>query len=75
MVIKARIENGKLVGDAPPGYPEGAEFEVVFDPADDDMTEAEIADLNAAIEVSRRQFEAGEYVSEEEFLASLRARS
>jgi hypothetical protein len=59
MVLKARIQNGQLVAEAPPGYPEGTELQI---------------ELNRRLEVSRRQMEAGQYVPAEQVLAKLRAR-
>jgi hypothetical protein len=76
MVLKARIQNGRIVAEAPAEYPEGAEVEIEILERDyeDDMTEEELAEVLKSIEISRRQFQAGEYVTEEEFLAQLRAK-
>jgi hypothetical protein len=75
MVLKARIQNGQLIAQAPPGYPEGTELEIeLVDDFEDGMSEEEINELNRRLEVSRRQMEAGQYVPAEQVIAKLRAR-
>jgi hypothetical protein len=52
--LKVRVENGKIVGEAPPGLPEGTEIELCIAHPGDDMTEEELAELNRALEAAWR---------------------
>ena len=71
--IRVRVENGMLVGVAPPGLPEGTELDLqVADDGDDDMTEEELAELNEELEASHKQAVAGQGVDAKEVIRRLR---
>jgi hypothetical protein len=57
--LRVRVINGKIIGDAPAGIPEGTEFEVRLAEPEDAMAEAEVAELNRALEIAWRSVEAG----------------
>ena len=52
--LKVRVQNGKVVGDAPPGLEEGEELELSIADPGDDLTEEELARLNRALEEAWR---------------------
>ncbi|NUP13462.1 MAG: hypothetical protein HOW73_46080 [Polyangiaceae bacterium] len=73
--LKARVRNGRLVLDEPTSLPEGTE--VVLVPAndeDDEMTDEERAELDAAILEGLDDVDAGRSVDAEAAIARLRAR-
>ncbi len=71
-VLKAHVRGGRLVVDEPTDLPEGSEVRVAL--VDDArMDEAERAELEAALEESEGEIEAGRGVSEDELWARLRA--
>ena len=41
--LRARVENGKLVADAPAGLPEGSEVDLCVVDAGDEMDDEELA--------------------------------
>lgn len=71
--IRVRVENGRISGDAPPGLPEG-EFDLAFADGDDEMTEAELARLNEALELGFEAIKAGGFRPAREAIADLRHR-
>jgi predicted DNA-binding antitoxin AbrB/MazE fold protein len=71
-VLKAHVKGGRLVLDEPVDLPEGSEVRVAL-VDDEDMDEAERAELEAAIEQSEAELDAGLGVSEDELWARLRA--
>ena len=74
MALKARIENGQLVGDAPPGYPEGTEFEIAIDAASEDLSAEELESLNSALDRAWASMEAGRFRPATDVMADLRAK-
>ena len=48
--IRVHVDNGRISGDAPPGLPDG-DVDLVLADGDDEMTEAELARLNDALEL------------------------
>ncbi len=50
--IKVRVENGKIIGDAPPGFEDGDELELCVADPGDDMSDEELAELNRVLEKS-----------------------
>lgn len=70
--IRVRVENGRLVGDAPPGLPEGTELELRLVDPGDDLTAEELASLNRALESAWRSVRRGETETAENLLARLR---
>lgn len=71
--IKIRVEAGRIIGDAPPGMPDGEVDLCVAEP-EDDMTAEELERLNRALEAGFRSLEAGRARSASEAVAALRAR-
>ncbi len=72
--LKVRVENGKIVGDAPPGLAEGTELELCLADPQDEMTEEELAALQATLDAGWRSMEAGRYRPAAEVVAELRAK-
>lgn len=71
--IRVRIENGRITGEAPPGLPEG-EVDLALADAADDMTEAELARLNDALERGFEAIKAGRFRPARDVIADLRQR-
>jgi hypothetical protein len=71
--IRVRVENGRITGEAPPGLPE-AEVDLALADADDDMTEAELARLNDALERGFEAINAGRFRPARDVVADLRQR-
>lgn len=69
--LKAHVKQGHLVVDEPTNMPEGSEVELV--PLDEGMTPEERAELDAMIEESERELDAGQGMSVEQFWAEFRA--
>lgn len=59
--LKVRVENGKIIGDAPRGFAEGAELELCLAEPPDEMSEDELAALQAALDSGWKSMEAGRY--------------
>ncbi len=72
--LKVRVENGKIVGDAPPGLEEGEELELSIADPGDDLTEEELARLNRALEEAWRSVKEGRVRPAEDALSELRAK-
>ena len=72
--LKVRVENGKIVGEAPPGFADGTELELCLAEPDDEMTAEELAALQDAIDAGWRSMEAGRYRLATEVVAEQRAR-
>jgi hypothetical protein len=72
-VVKARVRDGRLVVDEATDLPEGSEIELLVIP-DDDLDPEERARLLQAIEEGARDYERGDHVDADGFLAQLRAR-
>jgi predicted DNA-binding antitoxin AbrB/MazE fold protein len=71
-VLKAHVKDGRLVLDEPVDLPEGSEVRVAL-VGDDEMDEVERAELEAALEESEAELDAGRGVGEDELWARLRA--
>jgi predicted DNA-binding antitoxin AbrB/MazE fold protein len=71
-VLKAHVKNGRLVLDEPVDLPEGSEVRVAL-VGDGEMDEVERAELEAALEESEAELDAGRGVGEDELWARLRA--
>ena len=74
MVLKARVENGKIIADAPAEYPDGTELELEILAPEHAMTAAEVAELNRDIEEAEADYAAGRYRSADEVIDEMRAR-
>jgi hypothetical protein len=72
--IKVRVENGRIIGRAPPGMPEGTELELRIADPGDDLTEEELKNLNKALEAGWRSVEAGRFRPADVVISELRAR-
>ena len=72
--LKVRVENGKLIGDAPAGLVEGTELELCLAEPDDEMSAAELERLRKALDAGWRSVEAGRFRPAEDVVAELRAR-
>ena len=72
--LKVRVENGKIVGDAPPGLEEGDELELSIADPGDDLTEEELAQLNRALEDAWAAVKEGRVRRAEDVLSELRAK-
>lgn len=72
--LKVKVENGKIVGDAPPGLPEGTELELCIADPDDQMTEGELSELNRGLEAAWRSVKAGHVRPATDVIAELRAK-
>jgi hypothetical protein len=71
--IRVRVENGRISGDAPPGLPEG-DLDLVLADGDDEMTDAELARLNEALEIGFEAIKAGGFRPARDAIADLRHR-
>ena len=72
--IRARVQNGRLVLDAPTALPEGTVLDLVVDDEGDDLDEAERAALNSAISKAWTAVQSGQGRPADEVLAALRKR-
>ncbi len=59
--LKVRVENGKIVGDAPRGIAEGTELELCLAAPQKEMSEEELVALQGALDAGWRSMEAGRY--------------
>lgn len=74
MVIKGRVENGRLKVDEPVDLPEGTEVELVPVDPEDFMDEGELAALNKVLEESEKDVKAGRLIDAADVLKGLRSR-
>ncbi len=72
--LKVRVKNGKIIGDAPRGIAEGTELELCLAEPQEDMSEEELAALNAALDAGWESMEAGRYRPATEVVAELRSK-
>jgi hypothetical protein len=72
--LKVRVENGRIVGEAPPGIPEGTELELCLADPGDDMTEEELKELNRALEAAWGSVKEGRARPAADAIADLRTR-
>jgi hypothetical protein len=70
---KAQVRGGRLVLDEPTDLPEGTEVELVT-VAEDDFDSEERARLDAALERSRAQARAGQFIDGDLVIAKLLTR-
>lgn len=69
--IRVRIENGRITGDAPPGLPDG-DVDLCLADADDDLSEAELARLNEALDRGFEAVRAGRFRPAQDVIADIR---
>ena len=72
--IRARVQNGRLLLDAPTALPDGTVLDLVVDDEGDDLDDAERASLNGAISKAWASVQAGDGRPATEVLAALRKR-
>lgn len=72
--LKVRVENGKLIGEAPAALPEGTELELCFADPEEEMSPEELAALQQALGAGWRSAEAGRFRPATEAIADLRAK-
>ena len=72
--IRARVRDGRLIVEEPTDLPEGTEFDLVIDDADDGLDEADRTALHAAIRQARASVQAGEGRLAADVLANLAKR-
>ena len=72
--LKVRVENGKIVGEAPRGIADGTELEPCLAEPDDKMTADELGALQATLDAGWRSMEAGRYRFAHKVVAELRAK-
>jgi hypothetical protein len=70
--LKVRVQEGKIVGEAPAGLAEGTELELCIAEPDDDMSDEELAALNTVLDAAWQSLEAGRVRPAAEVLAELR---
>lgn len=73
MVIRARVQNGRLIVDEPTSLPEGTTLDLVVDNGSDDLSAEEREALHADLEASWRSVKEGRVRPASELLAELRA--
>ena len=71
--IRVRVEAGKLIGDAPPGFEDGTELELTLADPGDEMTSDELNRLNLALEEAWRAIREGRVRPAEDVLRDLRS--
>jgi hypothetical protein len=72
MVIKGRVQGGRLIVDEPTDLPEGTEIEMVpLDPGDE-LDEAEREELHKALAESQEDIKAGRLVDAADVLSGPR---
>ena len=72
--ISAHVRDGKIVPDEPIDLPEGTAVEVLV-PENEEMTAQDRAHLEAELEASAAEFDAGEYEDARAFALRLVAKS
>jgi hypothetical protein len=71
--IRVRVENGHISGQAPPGLPDG-DVDLCLAEPDDEMSDDELARLNAVLARGLESIEAGRFRLATNVIADLRQR-
>lgn len=71
--IRIKVEHGHITGEAPDGLADG-EHDLCLADDGDEMTDEDLAQLDAVIERSWQDAKAGRVATADEVLAELRAR-
>ena len=71
--IRIHVENGRISGGAPPRLPDG-DVDLVLADGDDEMTEAELARLDDALELGFVAIKSGGFRPARDAIADLRDR-
>ena len=74
MVIKGRVKDGRLKVDESIDLPEGTEVSLYLVDVDDDLDDAERAELHKALAESQEDIKAGRLVDAADVLKGLRSR-
>jgi hypothetical protein len=74
MVIRAKVQSGRLLVDEPTSLPDGTTLNLVVDDEGDDLSEEERVELHAHLEASWRSAQEGRVRPASELLAELHAR-
>jgi hypothetical protein len=69
--IRVRVENGRISGEAPPGFPEG-EVELCLADPGDQMTDEELGRLDEALARGFESIKAGRFRPAADVIADLR---
>ncbi len=69
--IRVRVENGRISGEAPPGFPEG-EVELCLAEPEDQLSDDELARLNDALARGFESIKAGRFRAADDVIADLR---
>jgi hypothetical protein len=72
--IRARVQSGRLLVDAPTALPEGTVLDLVVDDEGDDLDDSGRAALNAAIAKGWASVQSGQGRPADEIVAALRKR-
>jgi hypothetical protein len=72
--IRARVQNGRLLVDAPTALPEGTVLDLVVDDEGDDLDDSARAALNAAIAKAWASVQSGQGRAADDVVAALRKR-
>ncbi len=73
--LKAHVENGRIIADEPVELPDGTMLRVVpIDEADEEMSAAERAELEEAIEEGYADFDREDFMDATKFAATLVAK-
>ena len=70
--LKVRVENGKIVGEAPKGFADGPELELCLADPRDEMTDQELAALGQALDSGWQSMLDGRIRSAREVVQELR---
>jgi hypothetical protein len=70
--LRAKVQQGRLVIDAPTTLPEGTVLDLVVDDEGDDLTDDERAALHAALERSAQEAKSGKTRAASEAVQDLR---
>lgn len=73
--FRVRVQQGKLVGEAPAALAEGTELDLCLAEPDEQMTKEEAAALERALDAAWRSMEAGHVRPARDLIAELRTRS
>jgi hypothetical protein len=74
MVIKGRVQDGRLRVDEPTDLPEGTEIELIPLDPEDELDDAEREELHKLLEESEEDVKAGRLIDAAEVLKGLRSR-
>lgn len=69
--VRVRVENGRISGEAPPGFPEGEVDLCLADP-EDQMSDEELARLEDALARGFESIKAGRFRPAADVIADLR---